>query len=300
VRAALGVTSLVSTLSAAPAGTAPAGVGVRVPVPAQQSVPAEQSVRAAQSGQAETSGQPAIVLVAHGSRDPAAARSTLALRNAVRAAAPGRPVLATFLDFAGPRLAATLVELAGPAVVVPLLLTEAYHGRVDVPGEVERARTDGAVGVRLTPVLGPVDGAGPVLDLLVSALLVRLRAAQLAAAPLAERECDGLVLAGAGSRHLTALATVDVVATELGARLGVPALAGYASGAGRSVSTAVAELADQGAHRIALASYFLAPGLLYDRAVEQARAAGVCAVAAPLDVTPELVRAVLLRAATPG
>jgi len=269
------VISQVSTLSATPAGTAPAGVGV--PVPEQ---PAPE--------------QPAIVLVAHGSRDPAAARSTLALRDAVRAAAPGRTVLAAFLDFAGPRLAATLVELAGAAVVVPLLLTEAYHGRVDVPGEVRRARADGAAAVHLAPVLGPVDGAGPVLDLLVSALLVRLRAALPS-----ESECDGVVLAGAGSRHLAALATVDVVATELGTRLGVPALAGYSSGAGRSVSTAVAELAGQGAQRIALASYFLAQGLLYDRAVEQARAAGVRAVAAPLDVTPQLVEAVLLRAATP-
>jgi len=171
-------------------------------------------------------------------------------------------------------------------VVVPLLLTEAYHGRVDVPGEVARARAEGATGVRLAPVLGPVDGAGPVLDLIVSALLVRLRAV----------ECDAVVLAGAGSRHLAALATVDLVAGALGARLGVPALAGYASGAGRSVSTAVAELAAQGARRSVLASYFLAPGLLYDRAVEQGRAAGVHGVAQPLDVTPELVRAILLRA----
>ncbi len=231
----------------------------------------------------------AIVLVAHGSRDPAAARSTLALRDAVQAAAPGRPVLATFLDFAGPRPAQTLVELGGPAVVVPLLLTEAYHGRIDVPGEVDRARAQGASGVRLAPVLGPVgapDTDTDVLDLLVRSLLRRLPAAA---------DLDAVVLAGAGSRHLDALATVDVAARALGTRLGVPALAGYASGAGRSVTDTVAALRAAGAGRIGLASYFLAPGRLYDRAVQQGRTAGVATVAAPLDVTPELVDAVLLR-----
>ncbi len=232
----------------------------------------------------------AIVLVAHGSRDPAAARATLALRDAVAAARPGQRVLAAFLDFAGPRLAASLAEVGGAAVVVPLLLTEAYHGRVDVPGEVARARADGATGVLLAPVLGPVGGAvddAEILDLLVSALINR--------APVIGG-VDGVVLAGAGSRHLDALHTVDVAATALGAALGVPALAGYASGAGRSVTEAVDALRAGGAARVALASYFLAPGRLYDRAVEQARAAGVMSVAPPLGSSPELVRAVLYRA----
>jgi sirohydrochlorin ferrochelatase len=231
------------------------------------------------------------VLVAHGSRDPAAARSTLALRDAVRAARPGREVLASFLDFEGPRPAATLIELGGPAVVVPLLLTEAYHGRVDVPGEVTRAREAGAEGVRLATVLGPVggrDGDAEVLALLVAALVSRLPEAGL----------DAVVVAGAGSRHLAALATVDRVAEAMGAALGVPALAGYASGAGRSVTSAVAALHTAGAARVGMATYFLAPGRLYDRAVEQACAAGVVAVAPPLDAAGGVVEAVLHRAAT--
>jgi sirohydrochlorin ferrochelatase len=238
-----------------------------------------------------SAGQPPIVLVAHGSRDPAAARSTLALRDAVAAAQPGRTVLATFLDFDGDRPAATLIQLGGPAVVVPLLLTDAYHGTVDVPGEVARVRAAGVEGVRLATVLGPVDGRegdGPVLDLLVDALLDRLGPA---GSP------DGLVLAGAGSRHLAALATVDVVAAALAERTGVPVLAGYASGAGRSVATAVADLATRGCRRIAMATYFLAPGRLYDRAVAQARAAGAVAVAPTLDASPGVVAAVLRRAA---
>jgi sirohydrochlorin ferrochelatase len=240
---------------------------------------------------AASPGQPPIVLVAHGSRDPAAARSTLALRDAVAGAQPGRAVLATFLDFEGDRPAATLISLGGPAVVVPLLLTSAYHGTVDVPGEVARARAAGIEGVRLAQVLGPVggrDGDAPVLDLLVDALIDRLGQAGFP---------DGLVLAGAGSRHLTALTTVDVVAAALAERTRLPVLAGYASGAGTSVTAAMAALAAQGCRRIAMATYFLAPGRLYERAAEQARAAGAVAVAPTLDASPSVVAAVLRRAA---
>ncbi len=238
-----------------------------------------------------------IVLVAHGSRDPAAARSTLALRDAVAAAQPGRGVHATFLDFAGDRPADALARLGGPAVVVPLLLTAAYHGTVDVPGEVSRARAAGAVGVRLAEVLGPVAGAerdAYILTPLLDALLQRLPAPPDAAG---RPDWDGLVLAGAGSRHLAALATVDVVAGALRARLGVPVLAGYASGAGQPVSAAVAALRARGFTRVAMASYFLAPGRLYDRAAAQAQAAGAEAVAPTLDDAPGIVAAILARAA---
>ncbi|MGH3738816.1 MAG: hypothetical protein ACRDT6_24935, partial [Micromonosporaceae bacterium] len=49
-----------------------------------------------------------------------------------------------------------------------------------------------------------------------------------------------------------------------------------------------------GAQRVAVASYFLAPGLLYDRVVAAA-AAGAVAVARPLVDLPELVDVVLAR-----
>jgi sirohydrochlorin ferrochelatase len=47
-----------------------------------------------------------------------------------------------------------------------------------------------------------------------------------------------------------------------------------------------------GARRVAMATYFLAPGKLYDVAVESARSAGAIAVAPPLTDAPELVRLV--------
>ena len=79
----------------------------------------------------------AAVLVAHGSADRRAAAMTRALVRAVAAARPGLDVRPAYLDHAGPRPADVLAAMAGlgheRAAVVPLLLTAAYHGRVDLP-----------------------------------------------------------------------------------------------------------------------------------------------------------------------
>jgi sirohydrochlorin ferrochelatase len=233
-----------------------------------------------------------LVLVAHGSRDPRAALSTRALARAVGVARPASRVATAFLDFEGPRLPATLAGLAAPgAVVVPLLLTAAYHGRVDVPGEVRRVREAG-LAVDLSEVLGPVAGVdvdAAVVALLVAGLSRRLAEVDALAA-------DGFVLAAAGTRQVPALASVDLVAAALGEALDRPCRPGYASGAGPGVGDAVRELRAGGARRIALAGYFLAPGVLYDRAVADAREAGAYAAAAPLGDAPEIVELVLRRA----
>lgn len=232
-----------------------------------------------------------LVLVAHGSRDPRAERSTRALARAVRAARPGTRVETAFLDFTAPRLGDAVAAAGDGAVVVPLLLTAAYHGRVDVPGEVGRARAAGhAVG--LAEVLGPVGGVAAdaaALDLLVGGLVRRLREAGGSTA-------DGVVLAAAGTRKVPALASVDLVADALGRHLGVPCRAGYASGAGPTAGDAVRELRAGGARRVATAGYFLAPGLLYDRAVGDARDAGAVTAADALGDAPEVVDLVLHRA----
>jgi len=236
-----------------------------------------------------------LVLVAHGSRDPRAAPSTRALARAVGAACPDARVETAFLDFEGPGLAAALTREAArgqqAATVVPLLLTAAYHGRVDVPGEIEKAGGLG-LSIGLAPVLGPVGGAradAVALDLLVRALRRRLD-------EVLDGPVDGVVLAAAGTRQVSALGTVDLVAEALGSALGVPCLAGYASGAGRGTAEAVQVLRQRGAQRIVLSAYFLAPGLLYDRVVADARAAGVEVAAAAMGDAPEIAELVLRRA----
>jgi len=219
------------------------------------------------------------VLVAHGSRDPRAAEATSALARALRVERPDWDVRATYLDHAGPRPLDVLASLGGRrAVLVPLLLTAAYHGRIDVPAVLEAARSL-PVDVSLADVLGPVS------PLLLDGLTRRLGGHPL----------DAVVLAAAGTRDAAARATVAEAAGALGARLGVPSRVAYASAAPPTAGAAVAGLQALGARRVGVASYFLAPGRLHDVAVESALAAGACMVAPPLTDAPELVRLVQVR-----
>jgi sirohydrochlorin ferrochelatase len=229
-----------------------------------------------------------VVLVAHGSRDPRAAEHTEALTRAVAAAHPEWAVHASYLDHAGPRPLDVLSRLATAghrrAVLVPLLLTAAYHGKVDVPAVVREARDTGLrIDVALADVLGPVS------PLLVDGLLRRLPTTDL----------DAVVLAAAGTRDAAARTTVEDAAAALGARLGLPCTVAYASAAPPTAAEAVASL---GVPRVGVASYFLAPGLLYDNAMASACAAGAVAVAPPLGDAPELVDLVAarVRAAVPA
>ncbi|MGX6605891.1 sirohydrochlorin chelatase [Micromonosporaceae bacterium Da 78-11] len=238
------------------------------------------------SGSGFASGdRPAVVLVAHGSRDPRAAAATEALARAVRQAHPQWPVRTAYLDHAGPRPLDVLATLpARRAVLVPLLLTAAYHGRVDMPAVVTAA-ADLPIDVTLADVLGPQ--AHTVSPLLLDALLRRL-------APAGPHP-DALVLAAAGTRDAAARATVEDVAAALGARLGLPCVVAYASAAPPNAGEAVTRLRAEGAHRVAMATYFLAPGRLYDLAVRSARDAGAVTVAEPLTDAPELVRLITTR-----
>ena len=219
-----------------------------------------------------------LVLVAHGSADPRAALQTRALARAVGG-------VASFLDHAGPRPASVLSDLerAGhrSAVVVPLLLTSAYHGRIDLPAALVGLTLD----VALADVLGPVDGVVP--PELLDALALRLSGS-----------FDALVLAAAGTRDAEARETVSLSARALGERLGVPCLAAFATSDGMRPAEAVARLRTAGARRVAMSAYFLAPGKLYDLAAAGARGAGAVAVTLPLGASRDLADLVRRRAAT--
>ena len=232
-----------------------------------------------------------VLLVAHGSRDPRAAASTQALRRAVAAASPERPVAVAYLDHHQPTVPRALAAFAAAGhtstVVVPLLLTSAYHGRVDLPALLAETRAAG-IGVHAvqSDVLGP---RGQAVDAkLVVAL--RRRLGQL------YHEYDALVLAAAGTRDATARSTVDAAAAALVTALGVRCLAAYASAAAPTPGDAVRLLRAGGATRVAVASYFLAPGLLHDRALASAASAGAVGASAPLGDVPAVARLVLDRA----
>ena len=101
---------------------------------------------------------------------------------------------------------------------------------------------------------------------------VRLREALKAARV---RELDALVLAAAGSSDPLANQSVARIARTWGARHRLPVTAAFASAAPPATGEAVRAFRAEGKRHIAVASFFLAPGRLPDRAGELA-ARGRC------------------------
>jgi sirohydrochlorin ferrochelatase len=229
---------------------------------------------------------PALVALAHGSRDPRSAATVREMRAQVRALRPDLRVEVAFLDHCAPSPARVFDKLvqAGfdEAVVVPLLLTEAFHARVDVPTAVAAATR---LHVCATPVLG-FDRV--MLDLLDLRLRTALRAARV-------RELDALVLAAAGSSDSLANRAVARVARQWGQRHRLKTLVAFASAAPPAAGEAVRALRADGRRHIAVGSYFLAPGRLPDRATELALEAGAVAVAQPLGADPRIARLIVSR-----
>lgn len=233
---------------------------------------------------------PALVALAHGSRDARSAATVRRLTDLVRAGRASLEVRAAFLDLSEPRLGDVLAELRGAGhrriIVVPLLLGSAFHARVDVPavvGQVCAGLPD--LSVTVSEVLGP----DPRLE---SLALRRL----LAAGARAEDERLGVVVAGAGSSHPPANRAVSAVAHRWAASRPWAATTVAFAGAAPDPVTAVIGLRERGATRIAVASWFLAPGLLPDRIASQIRAIEPNAVIAPpMGAAPELAEVVLVR-----
>lgn len=222
-----------------------------------------------------------VILAAHGSRDPRAAATVRQIGRAVAAARPGDDVTCAFLDFEEPALASTL-RPGRRTVVVPLLLTSAYHARVDIPAIVDVARSRGSD----VEIASPLGGDGLGAQRLASALQHRLPRGPAV---------DGIVVATAGSRDPGAAATIDGIAAELARQSRLPCRAGHVTGAGTPVAEAVAGLRASGVREIGLAMCFVAPGLLPERAMAAARELGVRIIGAPLGDAPDMVELVNTR-----
>lgn len=86
-----------------------------------------------------------LIAVAHGSRDPRSARVIAAAVAALREARPDLDVRLAFLDLNAPSIDQVLDGVAHDghthAVVVPMLLGNAFHARVDLPGLLAAAAT---------------------------------------------------------------------------------------------------------------------------------------------------------------
>jgi sirohydrochlorin ferrochelatase len=236
--------------------------------------------------------------VAHGSRDPRAARTVEELMAGVRARAAVRetssiPVLTAYLDHACPSPGQVLTGLAeaghDTVVVLPLLLTAAYHSKIDLPEVLRGVRqSHPRLAVRYGSTLGPD-------PLLRDAVLRRLGESGVSPAP-----GTAVVLTSAGSSDPAAARTIERLAASL--HDGGPAgtgwhsvLPAYASAAEPDPATAVAMARSAGARRVVVAPYLLAPGHFADQVRERTLAAGADVVAPVLGPAPELAEIVLRR-----
>ncbi|WP_317443173.1 sirohydrochlorin chelatase [Streptomyces collinus] len=223
---------------------------------------------------------PALVLVAHGSRDPRALDTVRALADLVRALRPSLPVRLGHIELNEPLLPDTLAALGGtPAVLVPLLLGRGYHVKRDIPEMAAAA----SARVRVAAPLGPH-------PLLVETLHARLTEAGWRP-DTAARGTSAVVLAAAGSRDPDSAADTRRTARLLAGRLGVPVVPAYASAATPTVATALRALAARGRRDVAVASCFTAPGRFATQCAAQAP--GIAS--APLGAHEAMARLVLHR-----
>jgi len=215
---------------------------------------------------------PALLLVAHGTRNPRGVEMIARLASEVSRTAGTARV--AFVDVLGPSPAEVLGDDSRPTVVVPAFLASGYHVHTDVPREIAES---GHRAVTVTDALGP----DPVL---ARVLARRLR-------EVGWRDGDAVVLAAAGSSDPRALRDVRCAARMLSSLIRTTVRVGYVATAEPRVSEAVDALRAQGARRVFIASYLLADGLFHARLHD----AGADGVAAPLGVDADIVDLVLRR-----
>jgi sirohydrochlorin ferrochelatase len=230
---------------------------------------------------------PALIALAHGTRDPRSAATIGSLVEEVRSMRPDLTIERASLGPSRPSFQTVVDRLAkvghDEIVVVPLLLREASDAKV--PPVAEAPARHAGLRITTSSVLGLEPRLLEILDLRMREVLRESRV----------RELDALVLAAAGSCDSMANLAVARLARLWGARHRLPVTAAFASAAPPATGEAVRAFRAEGRRHVAVASLFLAPGPLPDRARELGLEAGAVAVSDPLGAHPELARMVLAR-----
>ena len=145
-----------------------------------------------------------LIGLAHGSRHARVADGIEAVLSATSLLA-GVETRAAYLDLTDPDLEAVAADLAATgvrrAVVVPLLFTDAFHARIDVPEAVAQAADSSGIELVLAPILGTGDDV-------VAVVADRLSAAGTTAA-------EPILLYAVGSSRPDANAAVADLADRL-------------------------------------------------------------------------------------
>ncbi len=185
----------------------------------------------------------ALLTLSHGSRHPAAAASVEALTRAA-GELTGAPAAAAHLEFNDPPLEQAARSLAEQgvreAVVVPLLFTEGYHQRVDVPAALAQASAASGVTLRQARGLGTGED------------MARLLAQQV------PEDTDTVVVYSVGSSDERANAAVADLARRVGELTGCAAEVSFATRGERR------PVGPEGSQQVVV-PLFVSPGLLLER-----------------------------------
>lgn len=221
-----------------------------------------------------------LILTAHGSADPRSAATARSIVECIRRLRPGLDARIAFCEQNSPNLRDVLADLTGRhGVVVPLLLADAYHARVDIPQMI----ADSGADVRQAAVLGEDER-------LIHVLRQRLEHAGVSR--LDPRV--GILVTAVGSSRAAANANTEAVARELTLTTRWAATTAFATGPQPSLSDAAAHLRALGASRLVIAPWFLAHGRITDRVAAFARAHDI-PMSAPLGAHRQVAETVLDR-----
>lgn len=207
---------------------------------------------------------PGLLIVAHGTRDPAGVQEAMAMLHQVRASAPDVAVECGFLELASPGIGAALDALvasgARDVVVFPCMLFAAGHTKCDIPAEIGRLQLRHRdVALRYARHFG------------IDADLLALLEQRLDdAVPEAERERTAVLLVGRGSSDPDANSDLCKIARLLYEGRPYPFVEVSFSGISPPlVPEGLERCRRLGAQRLVVVPYFLFTGILPQRIREQ-------------------------------
>ncbi|NLZ58490.1 MAG: sirohydrochlorin chelatase [Corynebacterium sp.] len=199
-----------------------------------------------------------LITLSHGSRKPSAASGITAL-TAATGRMLGTEAVEAHLELADPSLDSAVAQLAAQGVtraaLVPLLFTNAFHNKIDVPEAVREAQDHHGVQLLVGPHLGTgVDVARVLINTLPHSLPAGAH----------------LILYTVGSSDAAANVAAENLAWELSLLSGHTVDVAYAtSGPGVGFGGAAVIEAACGHEDVHILPLFVTDGLLLDRVIDQ-------------------------------
>ncbi|WP_178945620.1 sirohydrochlorin chelatase [Kocuria sp. TGY1127_2] len=203
-----------------------------------------------------------LVACGHGTRNELGQRTIAALVESINRRIP-QEVHGASVDVQKPEVGDVVAGLPidRSGIIIPLLLSTGFHTRVDLKNAARRFGEAGSGTFQTVDhQIVAADPLGP------SVRLARLQARRLA--ETGWRRGDAVVMGVVGSSVAAGKADAETQASYLERVLQSPVGLGFGAAASPTVSEAVDECRRQGAPRVFVSSYILAPGTFQDRLMD--------------------------------